>query len=180
VPVPFSIPVPDMSWMSRPQFLVDRMLGRLVAWLRIFNYDTKSALELGLVHDEDNELVLLAKADGRVLLTRDLELTERARKAGVTAILIRPEDVKEQICELMNHFPIETEPVMERCTACNAPLRKATENDLERIKRDAPVHLVDEGKEFWLCDRCGKIYWQGSHWRNIRKMSEELKRCRSG
>jgi len=28
------------------RFLVDRMLGRLVAWLRIFGYDTKSALDL--------------------------------------------------------------------------------------------------------------------------------------
>ncbi|HEY3274423.1 MAG TPA: Mut7-C RNAse domain-containing protein [Methanocella sp.] len=164
--------------MSRAQFLVDRMLGRLVAWLRIFNYDTKSALELGINHDEDNELVRLAGAEGRVLLTRDLVLTERARKAGVKAVLIRPDDVKEQICELMKHFPLETEPIMERCTACNALLRKATEADLERIKRDAPSHLMDEGNEFWLCDRCRKIYWQGSHWRNIRKMSEELNHCR--
>jgi uncharacterized protein with PIN domain len=156
------------------------MLGRLVAWLRIFDYDTKSALELGIVRDEDNELVRLAKAESRVLLTRDLALTERARKAGVTAVLVRPDDVKEQICELMKHFPLETEPVMERCTACNAPLRKATEADLERIKKDAPSHLADEGKEFWLCDQCGKIYWQGSHWRNIKKMSDELKHCRPG
>ena len=111
--------------MSRPQFLVDRMLGRLVAWLRIFDYDTKSALELGIDQDEDNELVRLAKAEDRVLLTRDLALTERARKAGVPAVLVRPDDVKEQLCELMKHFPLETEPVMERCTVCNALLRKA-------------------------------------------------------
>jgi uncharacterized protein len=57
--------------MTRPRFLADRMLGRLVAWLRIFNYDTLSALELGIDEDEDNELVRLAKAEGRVLLTRD-------------------------------------------------------------------------------------------------------------
>jgi uncharacterized protein with PIN domain len=164
--------------MSRPQFLVDRMLGRLVAWLRIFNYDTKSALELGINHDEDNELARLARAEGRVLLTRDLVLTERARKSGVTAVLLRPDDVKEQLCELMKHFPLETEPVMERCTTCNAPLRKATEADMGRVRKDAPPHLIDEGKELWLCDRCGKIYWQGSHWRNIKKMSEELNHCR--
>jgi uncharacterized protein len=166
--------------MSRPLFLVDRMLGRLVAWLRIFDYDTLSALELGINHDEDNELVRLAKADGRVLLTRDFALTERARKAGVPAVLLRPDDVKGQICELMKHYPLEIVPIMERCTVCNGPLRTATEADRERIRNGAPPHLVDEGKEFWLCDRCGKIYWQGSHWRNIRKMSEELNNCRSG
>jgi uncharacterized protein len=166
--------------MTRPRFLVDRMLGRLVAWLRIFDYDTQSALELGLDHDEDNELVRMAKAEGRVLLSRDLDLTERARKAGVRAVLLRPNDVKGQICELMKHYPLETEPVMERCTVCNAPLRKATEADRERIEKEVPSHLIDEGKDFWLCGRCGKIYWQGSHWRNIKKMSEELNHCRSG
>jgi hypothetical protein len=163
--------------MDRPKFLVDRMLGRLVAWLRIFDYDTKSALELRINHDEDNELVLLARAEGRVLLTRDLVLTERARKAGVTTVLIRPDDVKEQICELLKHFPLETEPVMTRCTACNALLRKASETDMARVRNEVPAHLIDERKEFWLCDRCGKIYWQGSHWRNIKKMSEELNHC---
>ncbi len=163
--------------MNRPGFLVDRMLGRLVAWLRIFDYDTKSALEIVINHDEDNELVRLAKDEHRVLLTRDLALVDRARKAGVTAVLIRPVDVKSQICELMKHVPIKTEPVMERCTECNAPLRKATEADRAVIENEVPSHLIAEGKEFWMCDRCGKIYWQGSHWRNIQRMSEELKDC---
>ena len=166
--------------MDRPKFLVDRMLGRLVAWLRIFDYDTLSALELGIDRDEDNELVRLAKADGRILLTRDRALTERAQKAGVPFVLIVPDDVKEQICELMKHYPITTEPVMERCTVCNSPLRKATDADMDRVSRDVPPHLLAEGKEFWLCDRCGKIYWQGSYWRNIRRLSEELNNCRQG
>jgi uncharacterized protein with PIN domain len=68
---------------------------------------------------------------------------------------------------------------MGRCTTCNGPLRKMAGADTGRIGKDVPSHLVDEGKEFWLCDRCGKIYWQGSHWRNIKKMSEELNNCRS-
>jgi uncharacterized protein len=164
--------------MDRPKFLVDRMLGRLIAWLRIFDYDTKSALELGMDLDEDARLVDLAHAEGRVLLTRDRELAERARKAGAPAILIKPDDVREQLCELMKHYPLTIEPVMERCTACNARLRKATEADMEHVSREVPARLLDEGKEFWVCDRCGKVYWLGSHWRNIRKMSEELNRCR--
>jgi uncharacterized protein with PIN domain len=166
--------------MTRPRFLVDRMLGRLVAWLRIFDYDTLSAIELGINEDEDNALVRLAKAEGRVLLTRDLALTVRAGKAGVPAVLLRPNDVKGQICELMKHYPLETVPIMERCTVCNGPLRKATVGNREGIAKEVPSHLIDEAKEFWVCDRCGKIYWQGSHWRNIKKMSEELNHCRPG
>jgi uncharacterized protein with PIN domain len=163
--------------MDRPKFLVDRMLGRLIAWLRIFDYDTKSALELGL---EDARLIDLALGEGRLLLTRDRALAERAGKAGAPTVLIMPDEAKEQLCELMKHYPLSTEPVMERCTACNAPLHKATEADMGRIGREVPPHLLEEGKEFWVCDRCGKIYWLGSHWRNIKRMSEELKHCRPG
>jgi uncharacterized protein with PIN domain len=163
--------------MGRPKFLVDRMLGRLVAWLRIFDYDTVSALELALGGDEDTKLVRLARAEGRVLLTRDRALVERATKACVQAFLIRPDDVKGQLCELMRYYPLETGPVMERCTACNALLRKAAGADMERIRKEVPPHLIEEGKEFWVCDHCGRIYWQGSHWRNIVRMSDELRQC---
>ena len=54
-------------------FLVDRMLGRLVAWLRIFGYDTKSALDLKLSSNEDTLLIEMAKSEGRILLSRDKE-----------------------------------------------------------------------------------------------------------
>jgi len=165
--------------MGRPKFLVDRMLGRLVAWLRIFDYDTESALELTLDGDEDAGLIRLARAEGRALLTRDRALVEHATKSCVPAVLIQPDDVKDQLCELAKHYPLETEPIMERCTSCNALLRKATVSDMERIRNAVPPHLIEEDKEFWVCDQCKKIYWQGSHWRNIKKMSEELNLCRS-
>jgi hypothetical protein len=164
--------------MDRPKFLVDRMLGRLVAWLRIFDYDTLSALELDIGGDEDAGLVQKALEQGRVLVTRDRALLERARKAGASAVLITPDDVKEQLCELMRHYHLEANPVMERCTACNARLRMAAPGDADHIRAGVPAHLIDEGKELWMCDRCGKIYWQGSHWRNIKKLAGEVRDCR--
>ncbi|CAJ37915.1 conserved hypothetical protein [Methanocella arvoryzae MRE50] len=154
------------------------MLGRLVAWLRIFDYDTLSALELQIEEDEDRRLVDIALQDGRVLLTRDRGLVERAKKAGAIAILISPDKVTDQLCELIKHVPINTQPVMERCTVCNAGLRRATAEDIRRTKHYVPEHLVEEGKEFWICERCGKIYWMGSHWRNIMKTSSEIDVCR--
>ncbi|MDI7277663.1 MAG: Mut7-C RNAse domain-containing protein, partial [Anaerolineae bacterium] len=49
-----------------PSFVADAMLGRLARWLRILGYDT--------LYDprwHDDELVRLARAQGRILLTRD-------------------------------------------------------------------------------------------------------------
>lgn len=156
------------------------MLGRLVAWLRIFDYDTLSALELGIEHDEDVRLVRIAVEQGRVLLSRDHLLIERAQKAGADALLMTPDHVKDQLCELMGHFSIDVEPVMARCTVCNHPLRKASTGDLTSISESVPAHLLEEKKEFWKCDQCGKTYWQGSHWRNIKKMTCELRDLSDG
>ena len=163
---------------DRPKFLVDRMLGRLVAWLRIFDYDTLSALELHVEGDEDRRLVELALEQGRVLLSRDRGLIERAKAAGVKAILLSPDKVTDQLCELIKHFPINTVPVMDRCTVCNSLLSKATLDDLQHTTDQVPQHLVEENTEFWACSQCGKIYWMGSHWRNIQKTAREIDECK--
>ena len=48
------------------KFLVDSMLGRLAKWLRILGYDTLYFSSL-----DDNDLVRIARAEGRMVLTRD-------------------------------------------------------------------------------------------------------------
>ncbi len=58
-----------------PRFLVDAMLGRLARWLRLLGYDS-----VYFIHTADAELVRLARADGRIILTRDHGL---ARRRGV-------------------------------------------------------------------------------------------------
>ena len=158
-------------------FLVDRMLGRLVAWLRIFGYDTKSALDLEQSSNEDTLLIEMAKAEGRILLSRDKELVDRAKKDGVKAVCISHDDVREQLEALMREYPLHIEPEMTRCTVCNAALRKAGNNDMALIKKngEVPKHLLDEQAQLWVCRNCGKVYWQGSHWRNILKTADEVK-----
>ena len=158
-------------------FLVDRMLGRLVAWLRIFGYDTKSALDLKMTPNEDTLLIEMAKAESRILLSRDKELVDRAKKAGVKAVPIMPDDVREQLEALMREYPLHIDPEMTRCTVCNACLRKATPEDLEAIDKnnEVPEHLKNDLTQLWICERCGKVYWQGSHWRNILKTADEVK-----
>jgi uncharacterized protein with PIN domain len=168
-----------MSLMEYPAytFLVDRMLGRLVAWLRIFGYDTKSALDLEPSQNEDTRLIAMAKAEGRILLSRDKELTERAKKADVAAVHLSSDDVRLQLEELMRYYSLLIEPEMTRCTVCNGMLRRAMDRDMARIEREGevPEHLLNDHSELWVCEKCGKIYWRGSHWRNILKTADEVR-----
>ncbi|BAI61521.1 conserved hypothetical protein [Methanocella paludicola SANAE] len=162
---------------SAYHFLVDRMLGRLIAWLRIFGYDTKSALDMEPTPDEDTRLIDIAKAEGRILISRDRALIERAKKAGVQTVLVSSDDVREQLEKLMESYRLDIDPNMTRCTVCNATLREATEEDIEKLKNseEVPEHLLNDKRTLWVCEKCGKAYWQGSHWRNILKTAEQVR-----
>jgi uncharacterized protein len=168
--------------MNADKFLVDRMLGRLIAWLRIFGYDTKSALDFEPSADEDTKLIEMAKKEGRILLSRDRVLVDRAKKAGIDSVLLSSDDVRDQLDTLMKQYGLEIDPNMTRCTACNSSLREAAEADMDKIRSSGqvPERLLDDWKGLWICTGCGKIYWQGSHWRNILKTAEEVRNNNKG
>ncbi|NLF02923.1 MAG: hypothetical protein GX601_18320 [Anaerolineales bacterium] len=54
------------------RLLLDGMLGRLAKWLRLLGYDAEYDNSAS-----DTELARRARAEGRVLLTRDYELANR-------------------------------------------------------------------------------------------------------
>jgi len=63
---------------GQPRFLADRMLGTLCRYLRFMGYDTVSATEMAEGNTrEDTILLARARAEGRILLTRDRELARR-------------------------------------------------------------------------------------------------------
>lgn len=40
---------------------------------------------------------------------------------------------------------------------------------------DVPQHVKDMHKEFWVCEKCGQAYWQGSQYGNaIQQLSQKL------
>jgi hypothetical protein len=145
------------------KFISDRMLGTLTRYLRFMGYDTTSAnsLEQGNAR-EDTALLGIARAEGRILLTRDREL---ARRGGDQAVYLESEEVMAQIRTLSSLGLITPELVMDRCSLCNTKLRPATDTEVEEA---AYVPEERVALEFYLCPGCRRIYWMGSHGRNLR------------
>jgi len=54
-----------------------------------------------------------------------------------------------------------------RCTLCNGELIEVTDAE-ERAK----VPHLGEGATLWRCESCGKLYWEGSHWKKIKERME--------
>jgi uncharacterized protein with PIN domain len=146
------------------KFIVDGMLGRLAKWLRILGYDTTY-----FPHLDDDPLVRLARAEGRLLLTRDRGL---ARRRGLQCLLIESDHLEEQLGQVLNELALTGEHSFSRCPVCNTPLRKVEKPELEgRV----PPHIFRTHKDFSLCPHCDKIYWPGTHWARMQEKLAEFR-----
>lgn len=147
--------------MPEPSFLLDGMLGSLARWLRIMGYDTEY-----LKDEKDDEL--LARQGERYLLTRDRQLAQRA---GAMGFYLESDELDVQLSAAVERFGLRFDVERTRCTACNGPL--------EKVPKDLVKERVAEGtwnghQDFWRCRDCGKVYWHGAHWRNIRRRMERI------
>jgi uncharacterized protein len=134
------------------KLLCDHMLGSLARWLRFMGYDTAYP-EPG----PDRTLIERARAEGRVLLTRDKELARRIPDA----IQIRSDDLEEQIQEVARVLPLRLIDPLSRCSLCNELLVPAAPQEVKDI---VPAGVQSRHQAFWRCPSCHRVYWQGSHW----------------
>jgi uncharacterized protein with PIN domain len=157
------------------KFVTDRMLGKLSRWLRLFGYDT---LEIKKQENEDDTLLALAEKDRRILVSRDRVLVRKAIKKGLRTYPVKSPEIMEQLREMQEEFGISIEPQLSRCTLCNSVIRKVKPEEMELVRAKDYVYpdRLGEGTEFWLCDKCGQVYWQGKHWENIMERAERLKK----
>ncbi len=144
------------------RYLADLMLMKLARWLRMAGQDVANPPKGA----DDSDLIEIALAEGRTLLTRDRVLAQRCEKSGADCLLIISSDLDRQLGELEDAgLSLELNP--ERCTLCNGPLEEVEGSE----KIDDPARL-EEDSTLWRCERCGKLYWRGSHWRGIRERLE--------
>lgn len=147
------------------KFIADDMLGKLAKWLRILGYDT-----VYYRTQNDYDLIELAQKEGRILLTRDIQLS---RNWLVPTLLIKDEIIDEQLKQVIQRFNLELgNTLFSRCPKCNTLL---IEIKKEEIKDKIPEFVYQTYDEFWTCTTCNRYYWAGTHWMNIKAKVERLK-----
>jgi hypothetical protein len=155
---------------AHPRFIVDSMLGHVARWLRLLGYDTLYFRDI-----EDWKLLRIAKEEGRILITRDVSLYRRARKENLEAILVEDPEIDTILAELSRRFGVELEFHKDdtRCPECNTRLIYTT--SITDVAHKIGKNIALRYKEFWICPKCGKVYWQGKHWKTINQILESAR-----
>jgi uncharacterized protein with PIN domain len=151
------------------KFLADGMLGKLTRWLRMLGQDVEYSTQLS-----DDQLLTMAKAESRILLTKDFELYQRAIKCGIEAFYVEGSNEAERLAQLSKRYGVVLEVNMaeSHCPRCNAKLNAATK---EQVKNDVEANTYLYYDSFWKCPNCGHVYWQGAHWNQINATLKQAK-----
>lgn len=143
------------------RFVADAHLGGLAHLLRMAGFDTLYRNDFG-----DREIVALAVAEGRIVLTRDRELLKlRELTHGCFVHALKP---AQQFKEILTRLDLagSIRP-FTLCLECNRPLRDI---DKAQVIDRLPPLVRERYARFTTCEACGRIYWEGSHWQRMRAL----------
>ena len=158
-----------ISLSNTPKFAVDSMLGTISKKLRILGYDSTFSSDT-----EDEKLLNNAKDENRVIITKDTELSKKAKKSLVDFILLTKNDEAEQFNEIKSFLNIDSFlilPEKSRCTACNGMLKIIQK---ESVTGRVEPNVMKFTNRFWECILCKKIFWEGSHIKNLQIFFQEV------
>ena len=145
------------------RFLVDENAARIVRWLRLLGYDTSY-----LPGMTDAALVACARAERRVLLTRDRGIMARRDIAGgqVCTVLLSSDHTWRQLEQVVHTFNLDpARAPFSRCAACNGVLERVSPDE---ASAHVPPFVAATQTQFTRCPGCGRFYWRGTHWQRVR------------
>jgi uncharacterized protein with PIN domain len=139
------------------KFIADAMLGSLAKRLRLLGFDVLYDHTLA-----DSEILRHALEQGRVILTRDTGLA--ARPLARNHVLIKSDHVDDQVQQVLDAFSLFAAGHLTRCSVCNQQLIPL---DRDMARDRVPEHVLRTVATFFECRGCGRVYWEGSHVRNM-------------
>jgi uncharacterized protein len=146
---------------NKVKFAADRMLGRLVKWLRIIGQDVIYG-----PHLTGYGLIRAARAENRLILTRDRGLKQ---KQPPPYLFIESDHYRDQLRQVVSHCGLELgDELFTRCIECNTLLESRAKETLEKV---VPPYVFSSQEKFFSCPTCRRVYWPATH---HQRMLEEL------
>lgn len=144
--------------LRETRFLADAQLGGLARLLRLAGFDTR--YENGA---DDARVEALARAEGRIVLTRDRQLLKRR---GIThGCFVRALRPPEQLREVVERLDLaRSARPFTRCLVCNGALDPVDKAEVAAL---LPPTVREQYARFAACRDCRRVYWEGSHWRRM-------------
>ena len=132
----------------------------MARWLRAAGYDALWLPELA-----DAEIVKKAHDLQRTLLTTDSLMMQRRllRDGIVPGLWLPPTLTKEEQLALVFR-ELELPRLAPRCMTCGGELRRAAK---EAVRERIPPKTARWLDEYFVCARCGRLFWHGTHWQRI-------------
>ncbi len=142
------------------RFIADAHLGALARRLRMAGFDT--------LYDNftaDDEIERIAERENRIILSRDRELLKRRTITHACYVhAIKPDlQFREVLARLDLAGSVRP---LSLCLDCNLPLAPVARDE---VLSALPARVRDRQQRFSRCQRCGRIFWEGSHWRRMRE-----------
>lgn len=151
--------------LRETRFIADAHLGGLARLLRMAGFDTLYRNDYG-----DHQLAELSLQEQRILLTRDRELLKwRNISHGCFVHAIKPQaQFREIIARLDLARSIRP---FSLCLECNTPLRSV---DKQVVIERLPPSVRRLQNHFTTCERCGRVFWRGTHWQRMQSLLDQV------
>jgi uncharacterized protein with PIN domain len=151
--------------LRTPAFILDVHLGKLAKYMRLLGLNT-----LYKNNYADAEIVRIAEAQKRIILTRDRGLLKIKRV--MRGYWIRSTVPAEQTKEVMEKFDLYSSvKPFQRCLQCNGTIHQ--------VKKESILDMLFEStnkyyRSFYRCNTCGNLYWEGSHYERMKQFVEHI------
>jgi hypothetical protein len=135
------------------------MLGKLAKHLRKLGIDTAYCGTIS-----ESQIIKQALNEKRTILSRKTKLIKL--KEPTQFYFINSNAPLDQLNEVLKHFKIsycELNP-FSRCLLCNELLMDIDKNIVEG---NVPDYIFNTTARFSKCPNCHRIYWPGTHFKNI-------------
>ena len=155
------------------QFFCDSGLGGLARWLRAAGYDAAWQPYIA-----DDDLLRQARAMPATLLTTDGMLMERRllRDGIIPSFWLPPTlSIAEQLGLVSREFGLTL--CGPRCMSCGGELRSVSK---EALRERIPPRTYRWRDDYFVCARCDKLFWHGTHWQRNMGTLAALNQDRGG